>query len=128
MGDLSTNFSREEFACPCGCGQGFRVGDIDPGFILRLEEIREELGRPLFVNSGCRCPAHNAAVGGVNGSVHTMIPLEAGDFRVYPGPHKYLMHKLAYKHEAMGVGMANTYIHMDWHDGSVKARPANWHY
>ena len=33
--------------------------------------IREALGVPVHVNSGCRCEKHNAKVGGVKGSNHT---------------------------------------------------------
>lgn len=35
-----------------------------------LEPVRERLGRPITVNSGYRCPIHNAAVGGVANSQH----------------------------------------------------------
>ena len=35
-----------------------------------LEKIREHFARPVFVTSGYRCPALNAAVGGANMSQH----------------------------------------------------------
>ena len=35
-----------------------------------LEPVRERLGKPIVVNSGFRCPIHNAAVGGVANSQH----------------------------------------------------------
>ena len=35
-----------------------------------LEPARERLGKPIVVNSGFRCPIHNAAVGGVANSQH----------------------------------------------------------
>lgn len=35
-----------------------------------LEPARERLGKPIVVNSGFRCPVHNAAVGGVTNSQH----------------------------------------------------------
>ena len=37
-----------------------------------LDPARELLGKPIHVNSGFRCPAHNAAVGGVAKSQHTL--------------------------------------------------------
>jgi uncharacterized protein YcbK (DUF882 family) len=129
MGDLSTNFSREEFACQCGCGLGFNEGDISHELIVNLEAMRRFTGRPIFVTSGCRCKAHNKAVGGVDGSVHTMRPLIAADLRVYPGAHEHDMHAAAHAVNVTGVGIAdNSYIHVDWHDGSIKARPAIWVY
>ncbi len=35
-----------------------------------LEHVRWTLGRPLHVLSWCRCPRHNAAIGGVPSSFH----------------------------------------------------------
>ena len=69
MGDLSRNFSRSEFECKCGCG----FFKENPLLIATLQKIRDYANRkslnetdiPMFVNSGCRCAAHNAAVGGV---------------------------------------------------------------
>lgn len=57
----------KEFACKCGCGKT----DIDQRIIDMAQVIRDELGIPVKVNSGCRCAAHNAKVGGVKGSNHT---------------------------------------------------------
>lgn len=37
-----------------------------------LDPARELLGEPIHVNSGFRCPLHNAAVGGVAKSQHTL--------------------------------------------------------
>ena len=62
---LSPHFSVRELACPC-CGR-IRV---EPLLIRLLEELRAELGRPIRVTSGYRCPDHNRAVGGVPRSRH----------------------------------------------------------
>ena len=35
------------------------------------QSIRDALGVPVRVNSGCRCEKHNANVGGVKASKHT---------------------------------------------------------
>lgn len=35
-----------------------------------LDPLRDEFGMPIYVNSGYRCPALNAAVGGVKHSQH----------------------------------------------------------
>lgn len=42
-----------------------------------LDPAREALGLPIYVNSGFRCPLHNATVGGVRQSQH--INGEAAD-------------------------------------------------
>ena len=66
MGDLSTHFSRSEFACHC-CGQL----KIETSLIEALEQLRELIGKPIKVHDGYRCPAHNLQVGGVSDSEHT---------------------------------------------------------
>ena len=35
-----------------------------------FDDIREEWGKPIIINSGYRCPVHNAAVGGSPLSAH----------------------------------------------------------
>ena len=60
------NFTRDEFACGCGCG----FDDIDPLIVSTLQRLRDEVQRPVIVNSGCRCRSHNAAVKGSKSSQH----------------------------------------------------------
>ena len=67
MANDTTHFKVSEFVCKCGCGKD----DIDQRIIDMAETIREALGVPVRVNSGCRCEKHNAKVGGVKGSKHT---------------------------------------------------------
>ena len=66
-GDLTKNFSRKEFGCKCGCGKD----DISPRLAEMCQTIRDAVGVPVRVNSGCRCAAHNAKVGGAPDSYHT---------------------------------------------------------
>lgn len=67
MAKDTKNFRVSEFACKCGCGKD----DIDQRVMDMAQVIRDELGVPVKVNSGCRCPGHNAKVSGVKGSKHT---------------------------------------------------------
>ncbi len=67
MGDLTKNFSRIEFECPDKCG----FDNINMRTVYLLQEIRDELGDMLMVESGCRCERYNLAVGGVADSGHT---------------------------------------------------------
>lgn len=61
MAKDTKNFKVSEFACHCGCG--FNV--IDQRVINMAQTIRDALGVPVHVNSGCRCDKRNAKVGGV---------------------------------------------------------------
>lgn len=54
--DNYPNFSRSEMLCKCGCGRA----DMDVGFMDRLQALRTHLGFALPVNSGYRCPDHDA--------------------------------------------------------------------
>ena len=67
MAHSTKNFSPSEFACRCGCA----LNIIDQRVIDMAQVIRDAVGVPVHVNSGCRCSEHNAAVGGVKGSFHT---------------------------------------------------------
>ena len=120
------HFYVHEAACPCGCGFGRREEDIKADLVVLLEAVREEVGHPLFVNSWCRCPSHNRAVGGVDGSVHELA--EAVDLRAIGGERKHGIEKAGYKHGAMGVGTGDNFVHLDIHDGSRKHRPSAWGY
>lgn len=54
-------FTREEFRCKCG-GRYCDGFPAEPHMVtVRFaDEIRERLGKPIKVNSGLRCPRHNA--------------------------------------------------------------------
>ena len=65
MGDITTNFSRHEFACECGCG----FDRIHPHFVEDLQKGRNVFGK-MIIESGNRCPAHNKAIGGARNSIH----------------------------------------------------------
>ena len=64
-------FTREEFRCKCGgryCS-GFPAEPREQ--LVRIaDRLRKNLGVPITVVSGLRCPQHNAAVGGVPDSQH----------------------------------------------------------
>ena len=64
-------FVIEEFVCKCGCGLGKGKDDALPAvIIIALDTIRARIKMPLIVNSGWRCPEHNARSGGVKTSKH----------------------------------------------------------
>lgn len=66
MGDLTKNFSRYEFRCG-HCG---RLDVLDMELVWALQRLRDKVGKPLPLNSGYRCCAGNASVGGTQYSQH----------------------------------------------------------
>lgn len=84
MGDLTKNFSRREFACKCGCG----FDAIDPRVVAIAQAVRSAINEQVWVNSGCRCQAHNKKVDGVSSSYHTTgaaadLACASGGLRLY---------------------------------------------
>jgi uncharacterized protein YcbK (DUF882 family) len=118
MGDISPYFDRSEFACHCGCG----FDTVDADTLYALELIREHFDAPMTINSGCRCPSHNDAIGGSTGSYHMQAraadivvegvsPDEVADF-AEQGPLK----------DRGGVGRYDTFTHCDTRTNG----PARW--
>jgi len=113
MGDLTTNFSRHEFACKCGCG----YDTVDWELLQKLEEIRAVFDRRITVNSACRCPTHNAAVGGSDNSQHLFG--RAVDI-VVDGTPPALVHEAAEQLGFGGIGEYDTFTHIDTRAGYAR--------
>ena len=69
-GQLSEHFHAREFQCKCA-SRGYKEwyfcgGDSwpHPELVAKLEALRQRIGKPITVTSGCRCAAYNAKVGG----------------------------------------------------------------
>ena len=63
---MTENFQQTEFACRCGCG----YMAVSPLLVNRLQVIRDIVGHPIVVTSGCRCSNHNITIGGAQSSLH----------------------------------------------------------
>lgn len=65
---LTENFTRSEFACPCGCNSQM----IEQELADKIQGIRDDLGKKIRITSGYRCVSHNASkkVGGSKQSRH----------------------------------------------------------
>lgn len=117
MGDLSQNFSREEFACKCGCG----FDTVDSELLDELETVRAHFRAPVTINSGCRCPDHNKAVGGSNNSQH--VYGRAADFVVFGVHADRVAEFLLELHEGRyGIGQYIGRTHLDTRPNG----PARW--
>ena len=104
---LTKNFSRSEFACKCGCSKN----DIDIELVKMLQQARDILGEPIWINSGIRCKKHNKVVGGKSNSSH-LIGL-AADIKL-PGPLDRLsFHHALYDAGFRRFGHGKNFIHID---------------
>ena len=117
MGDLSAHFSREELQCRC-CGRL----EIDSRLLDGLETLRALAGVPVVVHAGYRCQRHNAEVGGVSHSEHTLG--RAADIHL-PGLSLQQMYELAAGVAEFAEGGIGAYdenfLHVD-----VRGHRARW--
>jgi uncharacterized protein YcbK (DUF882 family) len=111
------NFQFSEFSCPC-CGQN----KMEPVFLAMIDDLREQFGAPLHVNSGYRCEKHNAEVGGKPHSMH--LTGKAADISTVnmtnEQRHEFMM---IVKAMFKGIGVGKTFTHMD-----MRQTPAFWVY
>lgn len=108
MGDLSAHFSRSEFRCKCGCG----ADHIDLELVGRLQRLRSMIRQPIVVNSGVRCFAYNASVGGKPDSAH--IKGEAADIQCKDSGTRFRMKRVIYAWSLFNrVGHGKDFLHLD---------------
>ncbi|MHA7901210.1 MAG: D-Ala-D-Ala carboxypeptidase family metallohydrolase [Henriciella sp.] len=108
-----------ELACRCQgrfCAGAYWHG---PGFLDRLQALRDEVAEPLHVCSGHRCAQWNAFIGGAARSRHKQI---AVDLSLY-GLDRHAVLRAARKHGFRGIGLAQSFIHLD-----RRQIPATWYY
>lgn len=72
---VSDNFSLHEFECN-HCG----VVKLDPRLVDIVQKIRKHFNKPVYINSGYRCPTHNKAISGSPKSQH--MEGKAADIKV----------------------------------------------
>lgn len=112
--DISKYFSHKELMC-----KGNGVVKLDPRFAEALFIYREALDTPLYPNSCCRSPEHNAHVGGAQSSYHLYEGVDDGrqgtlaiDLRVPNDEERVTMVALALS-LGWSVGVYRTFIHID---------------
>ena len=66
----SEHFAMEEYACDCPCYCDGWPTAMDEELLEKIEELRQNLGSPIVITSGVRCPRWNEEVGGVDNSKH----------------------------------------------------------
>ena len=65
---MLNHFSHSELACPTT--DELRLAS---GFGEALERLRVELDEPIYLNSACRSPLHNAKISGHPRSLHLIV-------------------------------------------------------
>ena len=129
---ITKNFSSGEMMCSCGCGED----SMDPDFMSILQNIRDEMQRPLRISSGVRCAKRNMQVSstGKNGPhVPRTTGTMASDILI-AGADALRLIDIARKHGISGVGIsqrgahAKRFIHIDTLSDDKHPRPTMWSY
>ena len=118
LGDLSTNFWKWEFRCPCKKCRRKKVR-VSSLLLFKLEMMITIIDRgldfhkPVTVLSGNRCEEENKRIGGFPGSEHIPAPDgEAADIKVN-GITPIKLGLIAEKVGGLRIGIAKWGIHVD---------------
>tara|TARA_R110001592_G_scaffold17589_2_gene73937 strand:+ start:286 stop:675 length:390 start_codon:yes stop_codon:yes gene_type:complete len=72
---MTKNFTKEEFDCNCNCGVCEMPINVYHNVVKvanQLQVLRDELKKPIHINSGYRSEEYNKKIGGVKHSQHIM--------------------------------------------------------
>ena len=121
MGNLSENFSSHEFACKGGnlcCGGSSPVSER---LVLALQELRDNIGKPVNVSSGFRCLKYNRRMRSEDSSQHALGM--AADIWVNGMDTRTLAEEVekvyAFRHG--GIGVYSGFVHVD-----VRKEKSRW--
>ena len=110
MTRLTDHFTKEEFDCQCGCGNGDII--ISENLVFQLECVRTHYGKPMRINSGIRCLPHNRKIGSRDTSSHIKgLAADIGctDMRT----RLELVKRLLRDGEFTRIGLHKDFIHVD---------------
>ncbi|WP_200974439.1 D-Ala-D-Ala carboxypeptidase family metallohydrolase [Echinicola sp. 20G] len=113
---LTKNFSLDEFKSKDGVAFPICVTNNLKELAESLQVLRDELGKPIYINSGYRSPDHNKAIGGAKNSYH--LKGMAADIKVGGiTPQGLLETVLRLKDEGKikvgGLGVYDSFLHFD---------------
>ena len=98
-----------------------------------LDYLRKNLSIPFLINSSYRNPKYNEQVGGKLNSLHldfNAIDFTVRDKRLLKGVHKFIIGKKwevdGITSQDMGVGLYDSFIHIDTRGKLGKPSPARW--
>lgn len=106
---IGQHFKVREFACK----DGSQVVFIDSYLVSILDILRNQVGKPVIINSGYRTPTRNKEVGGAKYSYH--MRGMAADIRINGMTAKEIANKLnkIVPPDECGIIVYSTWVHID---------------
>lgn len=98
--------------------------EMDPEFLVQLDELRRRCGFAFIITSGYRDPSHPAEARKESPGFHTEGI--AADIRVLNGWQRRKIVEEALKMGYRGIGVAKTFVHVD--DRSISDPAVMWTY
>lgn len=122
MGDITKNFSKSDFQCCCVvCREDPARPATKSEAINALQDVRDFLGKPLIVNRGVSCPAHNGALGGAGDSRHLPQHADAIDLACNGSEEAYrIVRALITLGKFTFIEVSPHHIHIDMRPGEKR--------
>jgi uncharacterized protein YcbK (DUF882 family) len=123
---LTNNFSKKEFDSKDGAEMPNDVLMNLQKLAGQLQILRNNINKPITINSGYRSPEHNKAIGGVENSQHVLG--KAADIQVKGISTRILaalIEDLINDGDMLqgGLGIYNSFVHYD-----IRKNKARWDY
>jgi uncharacterized protein YcbK (DUF882 family) len=123
---LTSNFSKAEFECKCGCEMPKEVLLNIQKLANQLQILRNKVGVSIKINSAYRCLKHNKSIGGVSNSQHVLG--KASDVVISgfkPSKTFDLISELINDGDMLqgGLGAYNSFTHYD-----IRGKKARWNF
>ena len=116
MADMITpNYTVNEMSCRCGCG----IAETDPEFMLMLQELKDQMQRPLRVCIGRRSDYHNDGVSAAKNNKNEVHTLGQASNILISGERAMLLFEKARQVGFSGIGLSqkgnhsSRFLHLD---------------
>ena len=111
---IAEYFTLYEFECPC-CKRVM----LSPDLLIRLDHLRRVIDRPIYINSGYRCPEENQRVEGAPGSYHLLgmaVDIHVKDYSL----SDLLLYAQEIGFKGIGFYEEKDFLHLDMRPGSKR--------
>lgn len=114
-------FLLTEFKCPC-CGRG-RVNKLLAQLLVKTRQILRQWNpeAKIIINSGFRCPEHNAEIGGSQHSAHCQG--EAADLKAVDGKMRLALLTAIIHAGFTRFEVCKTWLHVDVANDALHPSP-----